>query len=159
MKLSKILWGIIIFIIIGWIYYLFISPMIFKPKEYEVPNIVGLDEQTAIESLEKLKLEYKINYISGDNEIVEKTYPKAGFKIYKDFIIDVYITKKLPSYYSSYVGLMYDNNIDLINDFCDRYNISLKVIYEINNDYLSGQIFYQSRDTNSLVEENTDLII
>lgn len=159
MKISKILWIIIIFIIIGWIYYLFISPYIFKPKEYEVPNIIGLKENDAISILEDERLQYKLNYISGENEIVSHTLPKAGSKIYKDYIINIYITKRLPSYYHSFVGLIYDNNIDLINEFCNKHNIILNVIYELNNNYVSGQIFDQSKKSNELIEDGSELTI
>lgn len=159
MRFTKILWIIIVFIILGWIYYLFISPYVFTKKEYEVPNIVGLSENEAISKLDNGNFNYKINYISGEDEIVTKTYPKAGLKIHKDYVINVYIEKQLPSYYYSFVGLIYDNNINLINDFCNKHNIILNVIYELNNNYISGQIFYQSKNTDMLVESGSELTI
>lgn len=158
MKL-KILWGIIGIIIVGWIYYIYISPLIFKPIELEVPNVEGLSENDARHTLHKLDINFNIHYVDGKTNQVKYTLPKHGTKIYSTFTVDVYIEKSLPSYYQSFVGLMYDSNVDLIIDYCNEHNITYKVVYEINNAYTSGQIIKQSKDKETLVEEYDELII
>ena len=157
MKYCKLIWIVITFIILVWIYYLFISPNIFKKREYAVPNISGLSEIDAIRLLEDNDFNYSINYIQGDNNIVSYTYPKEGSMIYKSNTIDVYITKQMSCNYNSFVGLIYDNNIEMINDYCHKYKINLNVLYEENNTYSSGLIFYQSKTVNDIIAEINDL--
>lgn len=159
MKYCKLIWIVITFIILVWIYYLFISPNIFKKREYAVPNISGLSEIDAIRLLEDNDFNYSINYIQGDNNIVSYTYPKEGSMIYKSNTIDVYITKQMSCNYNSFVGLIYDNNIEMINDYCHKYKINLNVLYEENNTYSSGLIFYQSKTVNDIIVENDELIL
>lgn len=159
MKLVKILWAIIGIIALIWVYYIYISPRIFKPHKLEIPNIEGLSEIDAKSCLDNMNIKYNINYIDGKSNLVKYTYPKSGTSIYESYVIDVYIEKILPSYYQSFVGLIYDENIDLIISYCDLHNITFKVIYEVNNNYISGQIFKQSKSNNDLVNNGDELIL
>lgn len=155
----KWIWAFIGIIILGWIYYFYISPLIFKQKIIEVPNVDGLNELQAKEKLDDLKLRYNVNYIEGGSGLVKYTMPKCGTSVYLNSYIDLYIENNLPSYYKSFVGLMYDNNIDLIVNFCNEHNISYKTVYEVNNDYPSGQIFKQSKENDVIIEEFDELVI
>lgn len=159
MKLIKVLWGIIGIIALIWIYYIYISPLIFKPNEVEIPNVEGMTEQDAKASLDSYEIKYNVNYIDGKSNTVKYTYPSCGTKIYLSYTIDVFIEKSLPSFYQSFIGLIYDENIDLIVNYCESHNISFKVIYEVNNDYTSGQIFKQSKSNNDVVKENDELVL
>ncbi len=158
MKITKVLWILIAIVGIGWIYYLFISPMIFKPTIVEVPNIVGFSEKDAKRVLEEKKIKYNILYIDGINPSVDATIPKAGNKVYNTYTIEVYVKKPLPSYYNSYVGLIFEENQELIEEYCSKHQISYRVEYEINNEYPSGQIFYQSKNQNDIVQISDEIV-
>ena len=156
--MRKTLCIIISIIFLWWIYYLYISPYLHKQNIIDVPQIIGLSEIEAIEVLESSNLKYNINYIDGDDEIVVDTMPTVGMQVYEKSVIDVFINKPLPAYYMSFVGLIYDSNVELIKSFCKKYNIEYQLLYEKNDNYISGQIIKQSKSKDTLISEK-DIII
>ncbi len=159
MKFTRILWIIIGIIGIGWIYYLYISPRIFHSKVVCVPNFVGLTEEELKQQMKKEKLNYKIYYIDGESFCVDYTVPKEGSKVYTTYPIEVYIEKPLPKYYPNFVGLIYENNIDWIQQYCEKQGIEYSVEYVVQNEANSGQIIAQSKKTEEQVVKGEKLVL
>lgn len=157
-KLTRFLWIGIAVLGIGWIYYIYISPRIFKPAEVVVPDIIGLSEEEARLALKKEGLTYNINYIDGQSLCVDSTMPKHGSKVYEGYPIEVYILKPLPSYYQSFVGLIYEENIGLIQEYCTRHELTYRLEYVVDNSYSSGQIIGQSKNSDEFVVSGTEIV-
>lgn len=157
-KLTRFLWIGIAVLAIGWIYYIYISPRIFKPAEVVVPDIIGLSEEEARLALKKEGLTYNINYIDGQSLCVDSTMPKHGSKVYEGYSVEVYILKPLPSYYQSFVGLIYEENIGLIQEYCTRHELTYRLEYVVDNSYSSGQIIGQSKNSDEFVVSGTEIV-
>lgn len=157
-KLTRFLWIGIAVLGIGWTYYIYISPRIFKPAEVVVPDIIGLSEEEARLALKKEGLTYNINYIDGQSLCVDSTMPKHGSKVYEGYPIEVYILKPLPSYYQSFVGLIYEENIGLIQEYCTRHELTYRLEYVVDNSYSSGQIIGQSKNSDEFVVSGTEIV-
>ena len=158
MRIAKVLWILISIIILCWIYFLFISPHIFKHEKVEVPNIIGLNEQEALSILHSEGISYELSYIDGNSNTVISTSPKEGIFVYDNFKIRVYVEKPLPSYYESFEGLIYYKNKKLIDDYCLKHNITYDVNYIVSSDYVDGQIINQSKKTDELVKKNDNIV-
>ena len=128
MKSTKILWIIIMIIGLFWVYYLFLANKFFPKKELIVPDVVGLTELQMEEVLNENKVKYNIFYVDGEQAIVQKTFPKAGSKIYETYYIDVYVYNKMPKYYEDFTGLLFDDEIKNIENFCKNYDLLYKVV-------------------------------
>lgn len=157
-KLTRFLWIGIAVLGIGWIYYIYISPRIFKPAEVVVPDIIGFSEEEARLALKKEGLTYNINYIDGQSLCVDSTMPKHGSKVYEGYPIEVYILKPLPSYYQSFVGLIYEENIGLIQEYCTRHELTYRLEYVVDNSYSSGQIIGQSKNSDEFVVSGSEIV-
>lgn len=108
--------------------------------------------------LDKNKIQYRICYIDGESLCVDSTMPKYGSKIYESYIVEVYIQKPLPKYYQSFVGLLYDENIERISSYCDTYHLSYRIEYVVDNSVKSGQIIGQSKTPEELVEDGSEIV-
>ncbi|MBQ3253404.1 MAG: PASTA domain-containing protein [Acholeplasmatales bacterium] len=158
MKLVKFIWIITGIIFLFWIYYLYISPIMFKPKQIEIPNIENISEDEAISILKKNKLSYNIHYIEGEDEKVKYTIPSIGMNVYEGSDIDVYISSILPSYYPNFEGLLFDENKELIDTFIKDNNINYNIEYIVDENGIDNQIIYQSKSNKDLVVEG-DIVL
>lgn len=158
MKFTRILWISVGIIVIGWIYFLYLSPRIFKPVQRTVPNILGLSEEEAAAELERNKILYRIHYIDGESFCVDSTMPKYGSRIYESYTVEVYIQKPLPKYYQSFVGLLYDENIERISSYCNTNHLKFRVEYVIDNSVKSGQIIGQSKAPDEILEAESEIV-
>lgn len=158
MKSTKILWIIIMIIGLFWVYYLFLANKFFPKKELIVPDVVGLTELQMEEVLNENKVKYNIFYVDGEQAIVQKTFPKAGSKIYETYYIDVYIYNKMPKYYEDFTGLLFDDEIKNIENFCKNYDLLYKVVYVVDNNYPQGQIIWQSLTSDDVIKSGDELV-
>lgn len=146
-------------IVLFWVYYIYISPKIFSPTEVIVPQLVGKTEEEAVDILEKSSISYDIHYLDGEKHCVSSVVPASGTKVYEDYTIDLYVQKPLPSYYTSFVGLLYDSNIALIDSYCLKHHITYTLEYERSSIYSQGQIIRQSKSTDELIVEADNLVL
>lgn len=158
MKSTKILWIIIMIIGLFWVYYLFLANKFFPKKELIVPDVVGLTELQMEEVLNENKVKYNIFYVDGEQAIVQKTFPKAGSKIYETYYIDVYVYNKMPKYYEDFTGLLFDDEIKNIENFCKNYDLLYKVVYVVDNSYPQGQIIWQSLTSDDVIKSGDELV-
>lgn len=158
MKSTKILWIIIMIIGLFWVYYLFLANKFFPKKELIVPDVVGLTEPQMEEVLNENKVKYNIFYVDGEQAIVQKTFPKAGSKIYETYYIDVYVYNKMPKYYEDFTGLLFDYEIKNIENFCKNYDLLYKVVYVVDNSYPQGQIIWQSLTSDDVIKSGDELV-
>lgn len=158
MKSTKILWIIIMIIGLFWVYYLFLANKFFPKKELIVPDVVGLTEPQMEEVLNENKVKYNIFYVDGEQAIVQKTFPKAGSKIYETYYIDVYVYNKMPKYYEDFTGLLFDDEIKNIENFCKNYDLLYKVVYVVDNSYPQGQIIWQSLTSDDVIKSGDELV-
>lgn len=158
MKSTKILWIIIMIIGLFWVYYLFLANKFFPKKELIVPDVVGLTEPQMEEVLNENKVKYNIFYVDGEQAIVQKTFPKAGSKIYETYYIDVYVYNKMPKYYEDFTGLLFDDEIKNIENFCKNYDLLYKVVYVVDNSYPQGQIIWQSLTNDDVIKSGDELV-
>lgn len=158
MKSTKILWIIIMIIGLFWLYYLFLANKFFPKKELIVPDVVGLTEPQMEEVLNENKVKYNIFYVDGEQAIVQKTFPKAGSKIYETYYIDVYVYNKMPKYYEDFTGLLFDDEIKNIENFCKNYDLLYKVVYVVDNSYPQGQIIWQSLTSDDVIKSGDELV-
>lgn len=141
-----------------WVYYLFLANKFFPKKELIVPDVVGLTEPQMEEVLNENKVKYNIFYVDGEQAIVQKTFPKAGSKIYETYYIDVYVYNKMPKYYEDFTGLLFDDEIKNIENFCKNYDLLYKVVYVVNNSYPQGQIIWQSLTSDDVIKSGDELV-
>ena len=144
MRIINKLWIGVFIIIVLWIYFLFISPLIFNSGVVVVPDLVGMNEEEAVDKLKKSNIDYQITYIQNSSESVLKTIPYAGVNIKKNFIIDLYIGKIFPNSYHSYLGLLYDDVKEEIERICNDNAIKLEIKYVEDNSLISGVIINES---------------
>lgn len=159
MKIVNKFWIIIFVIIIGWIYYIFISPYILYKKEIVVPDVVGLSEEDVIKTLDDSDIKYKIIYIQDDNNLVLKTIPYAGVDIKKNYVIDVYIGHVFPKSYKSYLGLLYDDVRGEIEVLCNDYGLNLIIEYVDDDSLISGVIIGESIKDGSIINNGDTLVL
>ena len=141
-----------------WVYYLFLANKFFPKKELIVPDVVGLTEPQMEEVLNENKVKYNIFYVDGEQAIVQKTFPKAGSKIYETYYIDVYVYNKMPKYYEDFTGLLFDDEIKNIENFCKNYDLLYKVVYVVDNSYPQGQIIWQSLTSDDVIKSGDELV-
>lgn len=141
-----------------WVYYLFLANKFFPKKELIVPDVVGLTELQMEEVLNENKVKYNIFYVDGEQAIVQKTFPKAGSKIYETYYIDVYVYNKMPKYYEDFTGLLFDDEIKNIENFCKNYDLLYKVVYVVDNSYPQGQIIWQSLTSDDVIKSGDELV-
>lgn len=141
-----------------WVYYLFLANKFFPKKELIVPDVVGLTEPQMEEVLNEHKVKYNIFYVDGEQAIVQKTFPKAGSKIYETYYIDVYVYNKMPKYYEDFTGLLFDDEIKNIENFCKNYDLLYKVVYVVDNSYPQGQIIWQSLTSDDVIKSGDELV-
>lgn len=158
MRITKILWVLITILIIWWIYYLFISPNIFKHEKVIIPDIIGLNENEALSLLDDNNVSYELCYIDGGSNKVISTNPEKGITVYDNYKIKVYIEKTLPSYYESFEGLIYYKNKDIIDEYCNNHNLTYEIEYVESETYIDGQIISQSKKNSEIVIENEHII-
>lgn len=146
-------------LILFWIYILYISPRIHNTKEIEIPEITGDNIDIGINKLNNLGIKHNIYYLEGDENTIAYTIPKAGLSIYKSYTIDVYAYKTVKRHYKSYVGLIYDNYINELNELSQKHNITYRVEYVLDNSYKNGVIINQNKLESDIINENDQLIL
>lgn len=152
-------WIVIFIVIIGWIYYIFLSPYIINKKEVVIPDVVGLSEKDGIKKLDDNNIKYKIIYIQDSQEFVLKTIPYAGVNIKNNCVIDVYIGHVFPRSYKSYLGLVYDDVRNEIELLCNDYGLELIIEYKEDDSLVSGVIIDESIKDGSIIESGDTLVL
>ena len=158
MRYISKLWILIFVIIVIWCYYIFIYPKIFDTNII-IPDVVGLKEEVLIEKLDEENIKYKITYLKSDSDLVLKTFPYAGMKIKKDFIIDVFIGKIIPKSYCGYLGLLYTDVKEEIEILCNDFNLNLIINYKEDNFQIAGVIIDESIVVGEEVKYGDTLIL
>ncbi|MBO5711516.1 MAG: PASTA domain-containing protein, partial [Acholeplasmatales bacterium] len=115
-------------------------------------------ENDALKMLEDRNINAKVYYVQSDKEEVKYSIPSFGSNVKINATISLYIGKTIPNYYESFVGLMLEQNIDYINEYCKENAISYTVIYEENNDEIPGVILEQSLTCDNIVKPGDELI-
>lgn len=159
MKLIKILWIIISVIFLFWIYFFFIHPLIFKPNIVEVPMLISYSEAEAINSLKENNLSYLITYVDGKDDKVINTKPKAGIRVYEGCQIELIIEKHINPNYPSFMGLLFDSNKSLIENFCNENGITYSIEYVDSDEYPNNTIIWQSKNNDEMVTLGDELIL
>ncbi len=159
MKYILRLWFVILGIIIIWLYFIFISPKIFNNQIVTIPNVLNLNEERTIATLTENNVKFKIAYIENDEEVTLRTIPYAGTTIKADNVITVYIGKRMPEKYHSYLGLLYNDVIDQINIMCEKNGLNLKIEYEEVENYISGIIIKESLTDGDVLNQNSELCL
>lgn len=159
MKLIKRLWIIISVIFLFWIYFFFIHPQIFKPNVVTVPSLISYSEAEAINILKENNLSYIITYVDGSDDVVIATNPKSGIRVYEGCQIELIIEKHITPNYPSFIGLLFDSNKTLIDDFCNENGITYSIEYIDSDKYPNNTIIWQSKTTDELVMIGDELIL
>lgn len=159
MKYIFRLWFVIFGIFIIWIYFIFISPKIFNNRIVTIPDVLNLNEERTIATLTENNVKFKIAYIENDEEVTLRTIPYAGTTIKADNVITVYIGKRMPEKYHSYLGLLYDDVIDQINIMCEKNSLTLKIEYEEVDNYISGIIIKESLTDGDVLNQSSELCL
>lgn len=159
MKLTLRLWLVTFGIILVWIYFLFISPKIFNNHIVTIPDVVNMNEEQAIEELNKNKIKYQITYIESEKEIAIKTVPYAGTNIKADYVVSLYIGKIMPAAYKSYLGRVYEDMADEIELMCNDHGLKLKIEYEETENTISGIIIKESLVDGSILNQGDELCL
>ena len=150
------LWIFIFIIIFLWIYFLFISPKLFNKSVIIVPDLINMTEDEAIKYLIDNKFDYIISYHESSSNKVIKTIPYPNTKIKKNYKIEVHVGKVVPVSYNSYLGQKWEDVKDEIELMCNNNGIKLKIIYEVNDNFVDGVIINESlhnKDSLSGIEE------
>lgn len=158
MKKLKYVWILNILIVSSWIFYIFIVPKVLKNKEVVVPDVKGYTLDNAVKILEDNKLEVLVCYLDGNVDEVLYTFPYKDTKVKHGSNINLYVSLKQVVYYEEFIGLILDNNLDMINNYCISNGISYKVEYLLDNDSIPGMIINQSKKKNDIVN-NGDILI
>ena len=158
MRLALRLWIVIFIIGVLWVNYIFISPKIFNNKIVEIPDILDLPIDEGMNKLDDIDIEYRISYVESDDEKILKTIPHSGTKIKAGTIVSVYVGKKFPVKYRTYVGLIYNNVSNQIIEFCGKNNIKLIIEYEESSS-INGMIIRESIVDGEVISEKGELII
>lgn len=159
MKLVLRLWLVTLGIILIWIYFLFISPKIFNNHIVTIPDVIHLSEEQAIKELEKNKIKYQITYVESEEELAMKTVPYAGTKVKTDYVISLYVGKKMPVAYKSYLGRIYEDIADEIELMCNNYGLKLKIEYEETDYTVRGVIIKESLIDGSVLNQGDELCL
>ena len=159
MRIVNKFWIVIFVIIIGWIYYLFISPYILYKKEIVVPDVVGVSEVEVRKVLDENGIKYNITYVQDSKEVVLKTIPYAGVNIKTNSFIDVYVGCIFPRSYKGYLGLVYDDVRGEIDVLCNDYGINLVIEYVDDDSLISGVIVGESIREGSIIESGDTLVL
>lgn len=159
MKLALRLWLVILGIILLWVYFLFISPKIFNQKSITIPDVVNMNEEQAVEELKRNKIKYQITYVESEEEITLKTVPYAGTKVKSDYVISLYVGKRMPAAYKSYLGRMYESVADEVELMCNNHGLKLKIEYEENDKTISGVIIKESLVDGSILNQGDELCL
>ncbi len=159
MKLIKSLWLIIGIIFLFWIYFFLIHPKIFKPKVIQIPNVINMSEEEAIKTLLDSNLSYNISYVEGKTDNVIDTSPKYGTKVYEKALVELIIEKHVLADCPNFIGLLYDANKGLIEEFCLDNNISYKVEYIDSDNYPNNTIIWQSKNAGEGLIEAEEITI
>ena len=159
MRIVNKFWIVIFVIIIGWIYYIFISPYILYKKEIVVPDVVGVSEEQVRKVLDENGIKYNITYVQDSKEVVLKTIPYAGVNIKTNSVIDVYVGCIFPRSYKGYLGLVYDDVRGEIDVLCNDYGINLVIEYVDDDSLISGVIVGESIREGSIIESGATLIL
>ena len=153
------LWIVILTIVLVWIYFIFISPIIFNNKIIEIPNLEGMDQIEAEKQFNQMGIKYQITYIESDKEEVIKTIPYAGTKIKKNNIVSIYIGKIYPPKYRSYLGSVYDEVKEEIQVMCNNFGMNLKIEFEDVDNIISGLIIKESLTDGGILNNGDELIL
>ncbi|MDE7263096.1 MAG: PASTA domain-containing protein [Anaeroplasmataceae bacterium] len=159
MKLILRLWLVTFGIILVWVYFLFISPKIFNNHIITIPNVINLSEEQATKELARNKIKYQITYVESEKELAMKTVPYAGTKIKSDYVISLYVGKKMPIAYKSYLGRIYEDIADEIELMCNNYGLKLKVEYEETDFTIAGVIIKESLTDGSVLNQGDELCL
>lgn len=159
MRLFKFLCILIVGIILSWLYYIYLNPLLFSKKEVSVPDVVGYEEERAIETLKESSLGYTVSYISGRGKNVAYTSPKALSVVKQGFTIKLYVYNNEALHYESFIGLSYDEIESELDSYCKEHLISYKVEYVLDNSLPEGVITSQSLNSNDEVKEGDSLVI
>src|SRR5699024_2659165 len=116
-----------------------------KPKEGDVPDVVGDEYQDAIYELESLKLDVKqeMTYSPDvEEDLVVKTDPKAGRSVKEGSTVTIFVSQgEEPIPFNDYVGRDFSQvKRILIDRGFDEENIT---VYEKNSDKSVGEIIAQ----------------
>lgn len=158
MRKTLIVWGIIIFFIMLWVYYLVISPFLFNKKNIIMPDIIDLDEQIGLSILKENKIEYQIIYIESEEDKILYTYPDNGVSIKPNFKVEVYIGKILPNTFRSFKGMVFNDVKEEIENWAKENKINIKINY-VNTDNLDGVIIGESIIEGEKLEGIDEIII
>ncbi len=162
MKIFKITLFLNIAIIAVWVFYIFFYPNVFKKEVINVPNIVGSSKEEALKKIKENKLNYDIIYIEQDNDnLVIDVFPKEQSLVKEEQIITIYISKKRVDVLNDYTNLYYTDVSSYINDYCEKYDISINKEI-VNNEIYDDDLIISQEINNSIlhlkVSLNTSLI-
>lgn len=144
--------------------YLFIFPIYMKTNEINIPNIINLDLDEAVNILEQNKLSYEVNYIDSDinddNKII-KTLPKCNNKIKIKSKVSLYVGKANNTTFklNDYINKNYDDIKEEIKKLEINNKLNIVLVYEKNDDYPNNTIIKQIPKENTLINNNTVLVL
>lgn len=156
MKRYLKLWFVILTIVLLWIYFIFLSPRIFRQQILVVPDVIHLPASEAEKRLKEEHIQYQITYIESTQEEALKTIPFAGTSIKSNYVIDLYVGMRMPKAYHSYLGQNYENVKEEIEKMCLEHHIKLEIDYEKSNQ-MSGIIIKESLTDGSILNDQTEL--
>ncbi|MFD1038035.1 Stk1 family PASTA domain-containing Ser/Thr kinase [Virgibacillus byunsanensis] len=136
--------SIIVFILLATsVAALFIIPSLLKPKDVEVPDVVELEYEEAVDELEKSNLQADREYMySEDIEegFVVKTDPRAGRTVKEEDSITLYVSQgKEKVEFADYVGKDFRQEQRLL----DELGYSEIISWEVSSDKPEGEIVKQ----------------
>lgn len=156
MKRYLKLWLVIFIILLLWIYFIFLSPRIFRQQILIVPDVIHLPTAEAEKRLKEEHIQYQITYIENSQEEALKTIPFAGTSIKSNYVIDLYVGMRMPKAYHSYLGQNYDDVKEEIEKMCLEHHLKLEIEYEASNQ-MSGIIIKESLIDGSILKDQTEL--
>lgn len=159
MNKTRYIWLGIFTILFLWIYFIFISPRIFNASTSIVPDVLGLTEKEAVKKLKEDKISYQITYMQNSSEVTLKTIPSAGMKIKKKHLVEVYIGKVFPYTYHTLVGQKYDEIVDELEQLKVDCGIEVELVYELNDNVISGLILKESITDGSVLEKGQKITL
>ena len=116
---------------------------------YKVENYVGknyIEIQTLLENVYKLKVRVDKKAVNVTDDLDEQKIiaqdPKEGTELKEGDLVVLYI----PDIVDQYPDFKTEEyTLDEVRAFCEKYNLTLSIVYEETNDYDEGTIIKQSR--------------
>ncbi|MGY0692340.1 Stk1 family PASTA domain-containing Ser/Thr kinase [Virgibacillus sp. FSP13] len=147
-KKKWIIIAVILFILLAsGVAALFIIPGVLQPKDVDVPNVVDMEYDDAVDELEKLnlKIEKEMMYSEDVEEgIVVKTDPRVGKTVKEESPVTVFVSQGREKVtFSDYVGKDFSQVKRLLEDEDYQEVIS----YEKYSDKPAGEIITQIQPT------------